>query len=314
MAKGQIDMTDIYTTDPQIERLSLRLLIDDLAFFPRYDAVLLYRLALEREAPRALEAIVQLVGKVDEKTMIRANAAVVLDKQPSEDAARHLLAGALGQEQAGGRTSVSGAAQIGRDVLRHLELVGGSLAFAVLFGIPLGILAARSRPVALFALGSAGLLQTVPSLALLAFLIPLFGIGIVPALIALFLYSLLPIVRNTLTGITSIPPALNEAADAIGLTPQAKLWRVSLPMASPAIMAGIKTSAIINVGTATLAALIGAEGLGNPIMQGIALRDTRLILRGAIPAALLAILVEAGFSVLDRIVIPRGLRLWSRAK
>jgi osmoprotectant transport system permease protein len=143
-------------------------------------------------------------------------------------------------------------------------------------------------------------------------LIPVFGIGVLPALVALFVYSLLPIVRNTFTGLTSIPRSLSEAADAIGMSPIAKLSLVSVPMASPAIMAGIKTSAIINVGTATLAALIGAEGLGNPIMQGIALRDTRLILEGAVPAAMLALLVEATFYGLERVVVPKGLRLASR--
>ena len=178
--------------------------------------------------------------------------------------------------------------------------------------MPLGVLAARSRTLAVIALTLAGLVQTLPSLALLAFLIPLFGIGALPALVALFLYSLLPIVRNTFTGLTQIPAALDEAADAIGLPPFAKLMRVRLPLASPAITSGIKTSAVINVGTATLAALIGAEGLGNPILQGIALRDTGLILQGAVPAALLALLVEGGFSLLELLIVPKGLRLAPR--
>ncbi|TMQ56668.1 MAG: ABC transporter permease, partial [Candidatus Eisenbacteria bacterium] len=154
-----------------------------------------------------------------------------------------------------------------------------------------------------------GLLQTIPSLALLAALIPLFGIGAVPALIALFLYSLLPIVRNTYVGLTTLPGPLAEAADAIGLSPRAQLLRVRLPMASPAIMAGIKTSAVINVGTATLAALIGAGGLGEPILSGIQLRQGSLILQGAVPAALLALLVQRAFDLVDRVAIPRGLRL-----
>jgi osmoprotectant transport system permease protein len=197
-------------------------------------------------------------------------------------------------------------------VTRHLELVGISLLLAVLVGVPLGIWAARSRPVALLSLGGAGLLQTVPSLALLAFLIPLLGIGTAPALVALFVYGLLPIVQSTYTGLNSIPSALSEAADAIGLRPGTKLRRVALPMASPAILSGIKTSAVINVGTATLAALIGAEGLGNPILQGIALRDTGLILEGSVPAALLALVVQGAFSWLDNLLIPQGLRLSTR--
>ena len=314
IAGAQIDLMEIYTTDPQIEELSLVLLDDDRAFFPRYDAVLLYRLDLATRAPGALEAMMQLVGKIDEKAMTHANRRVVIEKASAAQAALALLRDAVGvsiEDVTPRRTAMT---DIGHNVTRHLALVGASLSFAILLGVPMGIVATRSRAIAFLALATAGLLQTVPSLALLAFLIPLFGIGVVPALIALFVYSLLPIVRNTFTGLTSIPSALAEAADAIGLTPCAKLMRVALPMASPAIMAGIKTSAIINVGTATLAALIGAEGLGNPIMQGIALRDTGLILQGSIPAALLALLVEGAFYLLERFLIPKGLRLSSRGR
>jgi osmoprotectant transport system permease protein len=311
LANGQIDVTDIYTTDPQIEQLGLVLLQDDLSFFPRYDAVFLYRLDLDTRAPGTLDAMGRLADKIDGRTMIHANGSVALRKASSESAAHGLLEEALGTELSA-RASTDGAVtRIGRNVARHLELVGASLLFAILLGIPLGIAATRSRSIAFVTLTGAGLLQTIPSLALLAFLIPLFGIGVLPAMVALFLYSLLPIVRNTLTGLTSIPSSLDEAADGIGLPPRAKLWQVSLPMASPSIMAGIKTSAIINVGTATLAALIGAGGLGNPIMQGIALRDTRLLLEGAIPAALLALLVEGIFYLLERAVVPRGLRLFA---
>ncbi len=312
IASGQIDVTDIYTTDPQIEQLNLTLLDDDLAFFPRYDAVLLYRLDLDTRAPGALAAMSRLVGGIDGKKMTHANGSVALHKTSSETAAHALLEDVLGAGLSP-RTSTPGAgSRIAQNVARHLELVGASLLFAILLGIPLGIAATRSRTFAFLTLTGAGLLQTIPSLALLAFLIPLFGIGVFPAMVALFLYSLLPIVRNTLTGLTTIPSSLGEAADGIGLTRGAKLWKVSLPMASPSIMAGIKTSAIINVGTATLAALIGAGGLGNPIMQGIALRDTRLLLEGAVPAALLALLVEGAFYLLERAVVPRGLRIFAR--
>jgi len=180
---------------------------------------------------------------------------------------------------------------------------------AILIGVPLGVVAARAPRLAGPTLTLVGLLQTIPSLALLALLIPLLGIGVVPALVALFLYSLLPIVRNTFVGLVTIPPPLSEAAAALGLSPSALLLRVQLPMASPTIMAGIKTSAVINVGTATLAALIGAGGLGDPILSGIQLRQHSLILQGAVPAALLALAVQWGFDALDRFVIPRGLRL-----
>ncbi len=167
----------------------------------------------------------------------------------------------------------------------------------MLAGVPLGILAARSRLLAGLTLASRVCVQTIPSLALLAFLIPVLGIGVKPALVALFLYSLLPIVRNTYVGLTTIPPPLVEAGAALGLSPRARLLRLHLPMASPAIMAGIKTSAVINVGTATLAALIGAGGLGEPILSGIQLRRHDLILEGALPAALLALLVQWGFAL-----------------
>ncbi|HMI86006.1 MAG TPA: glycine betaine ABC transporter substrate-binding protein [Polyangiaceae bacterium] len=317
LARGQIDAMDIYTTDPQIEKMALVLLRDDLAFFPRYDAVLLYRADLGARAPAALQAMTRVVGRIDEKIMMHANAAVALHGVSAEEGARQLLSDALG-DQGRARAPGTGDGQglvprVLRNVGRHLELVGISLFFAVLVGLPLGIWATRSKPVALLSLGGAGLLQTIPSMALLAFLIPLLGIGTAPALVALFVYGLLPIVQSTYTGLTSIPSALSEAADAIGLRPGTKLRRVALPMASPTILSGIKTSAVINVGTATLAALIGAEGLGNAILQGIALRDTGLILEGSVPAALLALLVQGAFSWLDSLLIPEGLRLSSRA-
>jgi osmoprotectant transport system permease protein len=251
----------------------------------------------------------RLVGKIDEARMTRANALVVLKKQSRQEAAAALLRESLGTASAATSEAPSIAGEIAKDTARHLQLVSLSLLAAVLLGIPLGVLATRSPLLANVTLAGAGLLQTIPSLALLAFLIPLFGIGVETALVALFLYSLLPIVRNTYTGLTTIPPNLSEAAAAMGLSRTAQLLRVSLPMASPAIMAGIKTSAVINVGTATLAALIGAGGLGEPILRGISLVDRALILQGAVPAALLALLVQWGFDRLDTVFIPRGLRL-----
>jgi osmoprotectant transport system substrate-binding protein/osmoprotectant transport system permease protein len=312
IAHDQIDVMEIYTTDPQIEQLSLVLLADDKGFFPRYDAVLLYRLDLSSRVPGALDSILELAGTIDERTMMRANAAVALRKESSREAARDLIEAVLPRKRGTLGASSSALSDVAHNTARHLLLVASALFAATLLGVPLGILATRSRPLAFLSISSAGLVQTIPSLALLAFLIPIFGIGVVPALVALFIYGLLPIVRGTYTGIRSIPPALDEAADALGLTPYAKLRHVELPMASRAILSGIRTSAIITVGTATLAALIGAEGLGNPIMQGIALRDTSLILEGAVPAALLALAVEGGFQLAERFVIPRGLTLAPR--
>ncbi len=309
LASGRIDVTDIYTTDAQIQRLGLHVLTDDRGFFPHYDAVWLYRLDLARREPRALEAIRRLTRVIDERAMIRANARVVLRGQSFQQSADSLRAEVLGSAtRGGGEPSWGVLGSVVRNTAQHLKLVLLSLIAAILIGVPLGVVATHSELLAGAILSLAGLLQTIPSLALLAVLIPLFGIGTTPALIALFLYSLLPIVRNTYVGLITIPTPLSEAAAAIGLSPAAKLWRVDLPMASPAIMAGVKTSAVINVGTATLAALIGAGGLGEPILSGIQLRQNSLILQGAIPAAVLALLVQRAFDVLDRFFVPRGLR------
>jgi osmoprotectant transport system permease protein len=284
-------------------------LMDDLEFFPRYQAVWLHRLDLE-QSPAALAAMRRLTAAIDAPRMIRANARVILESASYQQAAAELLAALPGAAPAPAAAAGGGATRaILSNTARHLELVGLALRAAILVGVPLGVLATRTPALASLILGGAGLLQTIPSLALLAILIPLLGIGVMPALVALFLYSLLPIVRNTWVGLTTIAPALAESAEVIGLTPRAQLLRVRLPLASPSIMAGIKTSAIICVGSATLAALIGAGGLGEPILSGIQLRRNDLILQGAVPAALLALVVERLFALLDRVVIPRGLRI-----
>jgi osmoprotectant transport system permease protein len=182
---------------------------------------------------------------------------------------------------------------------------------SVIVGIQLGIIASRGGPIGQTILGFASVVQTIPSLALLALLVPLpfFGISVRTAIAALFLYGLLPIVRNTASGLQDIPRSLRESAIALGLSPAARLWQIYLPMASRSILSGIKTSAVINIGTATLAALIGAGGLGEPILSGLNLNDHATILQGAIPAALLALLVQWMFDLLDRVLIPKGLRL-----
>jgi osmoprotectant transport system permease protein len=198
---------------------------------------------------------------------------------------------------------------LGSRTVEHLFLVSVSLLLAILVAIPLGIAAARRPSLGRVILGLTGILQTVPSLALLVFMIPLLGIGSPPAIVALFVYSLLPIVRNTYAGLRGVPAPLREVALALGLPPGAALRRIELPLASPSILAGIKTSAVINVGTATLGALIGAGGYGQPILTGIRLDNVGLILEGAIPAALLALLVERLFDLVEKIVVPKGLRL-----
>ena len=208
-------------------------------------------------------------------------------------------------------TGESFAHKLTRWTLRHLELAGFALLLSVIVGVPLGILASRGGFAGHAILGFAGVMQTIPSLALLALLVPLpfFGISVRTAITALFLYGLLPIVRNTATGLQDIPRSVRESAIALGLEPGARLRKIFLPIASRSILAGIKTSAVINIGTATLAALIGAGGLGEPILSGLNLNDHATILQGAIPAAVLALLVQWLFDLLDRVLIPKGLRL-----
>jgi len=199
-----------------------------------------------------------------------------------------------------------------RRTLEHLVLVGVSLSLALLLALPLGVLAARERHVGQIVIALTGILQTVPTLAMFVFMIPLFGIGAAPAIAALFLYSLLPIVRNTHAGLSGIAPELHESAAALGLPRRTRLWRIELPLALSTILAGVKIAAVINVGTAALGALIGAGGYGQPILAGIRLDDIGLILQGAIPAAILALLVQGFFEIIERLLTPRGLRLTAR--
>jgi osmoprotectant transport system permease protein len=191
---------------------------------------------------------------------------------------------------------------------QHLLLVSISLIAAIAISIPLGIIAYRYPRIENYVLGTIGIIQTLPSMALLVFMIPLLGLGVLPAIVALFLYSLLPIVRGTHAGLTQISEPLRESAEVLGLTPWRRLTRIELPLASPSILAGIKTAAVINIGTATIGALIGAGGYGQPILTGIRLADLYLILQGAIPAALLALLVQWLFTKLEFLLIPAGLR------
>jgi osmoprotectant transport system permease protein len=305
LANGSIGVKDAYSTDAKIVENDLIVLEDDRKFFPNYDAVFLFRLALR---PDAIAALRRLEGTLDERRMTTLNA-------EAERTKNYTRAATLYFEGAGKlATSTSGESfthKLSRWTLRHLQLAGVSLALAVLIGIPLGIVASRGGPVGHAILGFAGVVQTIPSLALLALLVPLpfFGISARTAIAALFLYGLLPIVRNTASGLQDIPRSLRESAIALGLSPAARLWQVYLPMASRSILSGIKTSAVINVGTATLAALIGAGGLGEPILSGLNLNDHVTILEGAVPAALLALIVQWLFDLLDRVLIPKGLRL-----
>jgi osmoprotectant transport system permease protein len=308
LASGRISVTDIYTTDAKIAELGLAVLRDDAGYFPRYDAVLLYRLDLPERAPLAWQRIRQLEGRIDEQRMIAMNgdaelrglsfaaiAADFVDNRSPRDAPR------VDAARAGWRERLLGP-DLGRLTREHVSLVAVSLAIAVLLGIPLGAVAASQRRLRQWIFALVGLLQTIPALALLAALIPLLGrIGTVPAVVALTLYALLPIVRNTAAGLEQVPAGLKHAGMALGMTRWQRWKLVDLPLASPVMLAGIKTAATVTVGTATIAAFIGAGGYGERIAQGLALNDSAALLAGAIPAAVLALLTQALFEGAERL-------------
>ncbi len=305
LANGSIDLKDAYSTDAKVGEYDLIALQDDLRFFPRYEAVFLYRQSL---SAATVDVLRKMEGGIDEARMIRLNAEAERSKDYGQAANLYFNDSAPGSHPT---LSESFAHKLMRWTLRHLELAGFSLLLAILVGVPLGVVASRGGAVSHVILGFAGTVQTIPSLALLALLVPIpfFGISARTAITALFLYGLLPIVRNTATGLQDIAQPMRDSAIALGLEPAARLRKIYLPIASRSILAGIKTSAVINIGTATLAALIGAGGLGEPILSGLNLNDHATILEGAIPAALLALIVQASFDLLDRILIPKGLRL-----
>ena len=306
LAAGEIDATDLYSTDAEIAYYGLSVLTDDRRHFPAYDAVILYRADLARRVPGAVAALKRLEGKIDAGRMAAMNAATKIRRVPETRVAGAFLSDAFGITAA--PDSESRPYRILRTTGEHLTLVAISLAAAIAVAIPLGVLAARRPRTGHAILAAVGAVQTVPSLALLVFMIPLFGIGGTPAVAALFLYSLLPIVRNTHAALVHIPPPLAESALALGLPAWARLRLIELPLAAPGILAGIKTSAVINVGTATLGALIGAGGYGQPILTGIRLDDIGLILEGAVPAAALALLVQGAFEAAERWLVPSALR------
>ena len=345
LAQRQVDAIDIYSTDAKIRQYGLRVLDDDKAYFPRYDAVLLYRLDLPRRFPRAWDAIRQLEGSIKADDMIAMNAAAELDKQSfaaiagtwlmgrvdrgaqpgppvhasntSRTAARPLVERVESLSPGDSMTAVHPTVRdslltktFGNGFLglarQHLLLVVLAVLLGCIAGIPLGIVAALVPRMRQAVLAVAGVLQTVPSLALLAILIPLLGrIGTVPALVALCAYALLPIVRNTCTGLLEVPSGLRTAALALGLTRRQALLHVELPLAAPTILAGVKTAAVMSVGTATIAAFIGAGGFGERITTGLALNDNDMLLAGAIPAALLALLTQAVFELCERLLVRR---------
>ncbi|MDB5855728.1 MAG: amino acid transporter permease [Herminiimonas sp.] len=341
LAAKQVDLIDVYSTDARIGRLGLQILQDDLHFFPNYDALLLYRLDLPQRFPAAWRALQKLEGRISVADMMAMNAAVEIDGRSFASVAKEFIAGkdagasserdksgaagftskpSAAPAPAGMGTATTSATSPGRTTLwqklfdenlwrltrQHVFLVGISVLVAALLGIPLGVLAASSATRQQVVMSAVGVLQTIPSLALLAMLIPLLGsIGTVPALVALVLYALLPIVRNTCIGLAEVPAGLRTAAMGLGLTRRQRMLYVELPLAAPVILAGLKTATVISVGTATIAAFIGAGGYGEKIAIGLALNDNQMLLAGAIPAAVLAILTQQLFELIETLVYRR---------
>jgi osmoprotectant transport system permease protein len=319
LAAKSADLTDVYTTDAKIAELDLVVLADDRGYFPSYDAVLLMRVDLAARFPRAAEQLARLEGQITPQDMIALNALVERGEATDREAAARLVDEKFGIKSGADRASVASA--IWGRTREHLALVAQSLVPAILVAVPLGVLAAKRPRVGRALLGAVGVVQTIPALALLVLLIaplayfqlPTVGAGSWTAVVALFLYSLLPIVQNTATGLSAIPREYHESAAALGLSPAFRLWHIELPLASPAILAGVRTAAVLNVGFATLGALVGAGGYGQPILTGIRLSNTSLILQGAIPAAALALALQAGFEIIERWFVPAGLRAASGA-
>ena len=314
---GDVDVVDGYSTDGLIERYDFRVLADDKNFFPPYEAAALISKRLSEENPAAVAALTELSGRLDVDRMRTLNRRVEVEgvaiPRVAAEALRAL--GLVGNDRhaageiTAGRSNLLTYLASSRGMLatltgRHLLLVFVSLAVAILIGVPLGLVLERHATSAEPVIRGVGVVQTLPGIALLAFMIPVFGIGVLPALIALSLYSLYPIVRNTFTGVRDADPSAVDAALALGMTDGQILRQVRFPLAAPVIMAGIRTAAVIDVGTATLAAFIGAGGLGEPIVSGLALSDTRMILSGAIPAALLALAVDTTLAIVERFLRP----------
>ena len=310
--KQQIDVMEVYTTDGMLKKYPLRMLEDDREFFPPYDAAPLVRQAALAEFPGLRETLGKLAGRITQEKMIDLNYQVVEERLPVRSAARQFL---IAEELIGGNSRQVPEWWLAvKELLRllgeHLFLTLTATTLATACGVSLGMLIARrGQQWAAPVLAAVGVLQTIPSLAMLAFMIPLLQIGAIPAIAAIFLYALLPVVRNTYTGITGVSPGLREAGLAMGMTQRQLLWQLEIPLSMKTIMAGIRTALVISVGTATLGAFIGAGGFGDPINSGLQQDDNRLILWGAVPAAVLALVCDWGMAQLEKRLEPRGLRI-----
>jgi osmoprotectant transport system permease protein len=302
IAANRVDAIDAYSTDAKIKKYRLHVLRDDRRYFPRYEALVLYRLDVPQRFPKAWQAVTSLAGSVDESRMIEMNGEVELGHRSFASVAADFLGAQNTSRASSGLWSKLVGDDFWRLTWQHVRLVLASVGLATLAGVPLGVAAALRPTAGNVILAVTGALQTIPALALLAMLIPLVGtIGTLPALIALFLYALLPIVRNACVGVREIPSGMRLAALALGLSTWHRVRYIDLPLAMPVVLAGVKTAAILSVGTATIAAFIGAGGYGERISVGLALNDYQMLWAGAIPAAALAILTQGAFELTEHL-------------
>lgn len=318
---GEVDLIDAYSTDGKLLKYHLRVLQDDRRFFPPYQAAPLVREDTLRRLPELHQVLDMLAFRLPDAVMQRLNYEVE-EQGKSFAAVAHgfllqqqlVTAGPNARQPTGSRNVGFFSllrARAGRTLqltMQHLWLTFLSVLLAAAVALPLGIAIVRRPLLRRISLGAAGVVQTIPSLALLAFMIPIpwFGLSATAAVAALCLYAVLPILRNTYAGIVGVAPDLIEAARGMGLREHQVLLRVQLPLAARTIMAGLRTATVVSIGVATLAAFIGAGGLGEPIVTGLQLDDANLILTGAVPAALLALLVDALLGLAERWVTPRG--------
>jgi len=319
---GEIDVLDVYTTDGRLLVYDLVVLEDDRGFFPPYEAAVLIRGETLQSHPELGGVLGLLSGALDEETMRGLNLRLQEKGEEEKTVARDaLLRLGLVEGSTDVGTQVSDLdresfpaylwrqrTELSHRTLEHLGLSGTALLLAMLVAIPLGLVLERGRRTAEAVIRLVGITQTIPAIALLAFMIPLLGVGTLPAVAALWIYSLFPILRNTYTGVREADPRAVQSALALGMTPAQILRHIRLPLAMPVILAGVRTAAVIVVGTATLAAFVGAGGLGEPIVTGLQLVNTRMILSGALPAAALAVLVDLALGLLEKKLQPKGLR------
>ena len=319
-AAGEIDVLDVYTTDGRLAEYDFVVLEDDLHFFPPYEASGLIRGSTLAQHPELGGVLGLLTNAFDDKTMRQLNYRLQEGGEPLEVVARdalsalHLFVTEDAETQPVSHQEGlfaylwSKRTDLGGRTIEHLTLAGLALGLGILLAVPLGLLLERRQAIAEPVIRGIGLTQTIPSIALLAFMIPVFGIGMLPAVIALWIYSLFPIVRNTYSGLRDAAPQAVDAARALGMTEWQILHWVRLPLAAPVIMAGIRTAGVITVGTTTLAAFIGAGGLGVPIVAGLQMANTTVILSGALPAAALALVIDGFLSRVETWVRPRGVQ------